>query len=89
MTTITLEEAQQELPLLVKRALAGEEIVIKAGGTAAIRLAPIEPTVDRPARLGESFRGRGVLKGQLVVGPEFFEPLSDEECGIGDEQATS
>jgi hypothetical protein len=22
------------------------------------------------------------LKGQLIVGPEFFEPLSDEECGI-------
>ena len=26
-----------------------------------------------------------LLKGQLVVGPEFFEPLSDEECGIDDE----
>ena len=33
-------------------------------------------------------RGYGVLKGKLVVGPEFFEPLSDEECGLGgDEKA--
>ena len=30
MTTITLEKAQQELPALIKRVLAGEEIVIGA-----------------------------------------------------------
>ncbi len=81
MTTITLEKAQEDLPLLVKRALAGEEIVIEAAGTAAVRLAP----VDRPVPGGAGYRGRGALKGQLVVGPEFFEPLSDEECGIGGE----
>jgi antitoxin (DNA-binding transcriptional repressor) of toxin-antitoxin stability system len=81
-TTITLEKAQQELPLLVKRALAGEDIVIEAAGEAAIRLAPIEPAAERMAMPGTSYRGRGALKGQLVVGPEFFEPLSDEECGI-------
>jgi hypothetical protein len=40
---------------------------------------------DQTALTGASYRGRGVLKGQLVVGPEFFEPLSDEECGVGNE----
>jgi antitoxin (DNA-binding transcriptional repressor) of toxin-antitoxin stability system len=85
MTTITLEKAQQELPGLVKRALAGEEIVIETAGAAAVRLAPIEPMSDQTALTGASYRGRGVLKGQLVVGPEFFEPLSDEECGVGNE----
>ena len=83
MTTITLEKAQQELPFLVERALAGEEIVIEAAGAAAVRLAPIAAVSQRPAAPGASYRGRGALKGQLVVGPEFFEPLSEEECGTG------
>ena len=41
----------------------------------------VRQTGIEPAR--KSYRGRGVLKGQLVVGPEFFEPLRDEECGVG------
>jgi prevent-host-death family protein len=77
MTTITLAKAQQELPLLVERALAGEEIVIKTSGAPGIRLTPIEALADRPVAPGASYRGRGALKGQLVVGPEFFEPLSN------------
>ena len=83
MTTITLEKAQQDLPALIKRVLAGEDIVI---GTqdAAVRLTPVTAVPSQqeaqPAR--KSYRGRGALKGQLVVGPEFFEPLSDEECGV-------
>jgi len=84
MTTVTLEKAQQDLPILIKRALAGEEIVIEAAGAAAVRLAPIVAP-DQPVPSGASYRGRGALKGQLAVGPEFFEPLSDEECGIGRE----
>jgi antitoxin (DNA-binding transcriptional repressor) of toxin-antitoxin stability system len=80
MTTITLDKAQAELPILVRRALDGEEIVI-ATPEAAVRL---EPVLAEPKALpGTSFRGRGALKGQLRVGPEFFEPLSDEECGLG------
>ena len=85
MTTVTLEKAQQDLPVLVKRALAGEEIVIEASQAAAVRLAPIAPAPDQPVPPGASYRGRGALKGQLVVGPEFFEPLTDEECGVGGE----
>jgi antitoxin (DNA-binding transcriptional repressor) of toxin-antitoxin stability system len=80
MTIITLESARQNLPDLVKRALGGEEIVIEMDDAAAVQLAPVakKPVQDKMA----SYRGRGVLKGQLVVGPEFFEPLSDEECGL-------
>jgi antitoxin (DNA-binding transcriptional repressor) of toxin-antitoxin stability system len=83
MTTITLEKAQQELPALVKRVLAGEDIVI---GTqdAAVRLSPVS-TVHSPQDaepMRKSYRGRGALKGQIVGGPEFFEQLSDEECGV-------
>jgi antitoxin (DNA-binding transcriptional repressor) of toxin-antitoxin stability system len=92
MTTITLDKAQQDLARLVKRALDGEEIVIETAGSDgrfAVRLEPVPPTQHRPEQPGSSLRGRGALKGQLVVGPEFFEPLSDEECGLVDSRSAS
>ena len=86
MITITLEKAQQDLQAVLKRVLAGEEIVIEVDDR-RVRLAQEPSTAvfdDAVARR----RGYGVLKGKLVVGPEFFEPLSDEECGLGgDEKA--
>lgn len=87
MTTITLEKAQQDLPILVERALAGEEIVIEAPGAAAVRLAPVTRVSTEPGRA--SYRGRGALEGRLVVAPEFFEPLSDEECGYGEDKGVA
>jgi antitoxin (DNA-binding transcriptional repressor) of toxin-antitoxin stability system len=87
MTTITLQKAQQDLAVLVKRALAGEEIVIEADDR-QVRLSPVPAP---PAFDPETARRRGyaVLKGKLVVGPEFFEPLSDEECGFGGDENAS
>ena len=86
MTTITIEKAQQDLPALIKRVLAGEDIVIGMQDT-AVRLTPVTAAPSQQATQPErkSYRGRGALKSQLVVGPEFFEPLSDEECGIVDD----
>ena len=40
MTTITLQKAQQDLPALIKRALAGEDIVIEVDDQ-KIRLAQV------------------------------------------------
>jgi antitoxin (DNA-binding transcriptional repressor) of toxin-antitoxin stability system len=85
MATITLDKAQTDLATLVERALAGEEIVIEMPSAAAVKLSPIQkaPAFDEvTARL----RGYGAMKGQLVVGPEFFEPLSDEECGLSSDE---
>lgn len=84
MTTITLQKAQQDLPVLIERALAGEEIVIETDDK-QVRLAPVlgPPSFDvANARR----RGYGAMQGKLVVGPEFFEPLSDEECGLGSDE---
>jgi antitoxin (DNA-binding transcriptional repressor) of toxin-antitoxin stability system len=83
MTMITLEKARQELPALIERVLAGEEIVI-CSQDIAVRLTPVTTVSPRPdtGPTPKSYRGRGALKGQLVVGPEFFDPMSDEECGI-------
>lgn len=87
MTTIALDKAQNELPSLLKRALEGEEIVIEAPDASAVKLAPVTKVANSP-RQGTGSRGRGALKGEIAVGPEFFEPMSDEECGITDGRAT-
>jgi antitoxin (DNA-binding transcriptional repressor) of toxin-antitoxin stability system len=84
MTTVTLEAAQHDLPSLIKRALAGEEIVIGTPGNAVL-LTPAQHHSKPTA----SYRGRGALKDQLVVGPEFFEPLDDAACGTGDPSGAS
>lgn len=90
MIRIALEKAQQELPALIKRVLAGEDIVIGEQGT-AVRLTPVTtaPYQSSAGPERKSYRGRGALKGQLVVGPEFFEPLSDEECGISSDPSAA
>ena len=83
MTTITLDKAKQELSNLIERALAGEDIVIALDNTPGVRLQPLQQANAEPAVC--SYRGRGALKGQLTIGPEFFEALTDGECGYGDE----
>ena len=78
MTTVTLEKAQHNLPALVERALSGEEIVIEQAGR-LVKLAPVPAAQARTDDARSSYRGRGALKGKLVVGPEFFEPLRYSE----------
>lgn len=87
MTTITIEKAQEKLPELVKRALDGEEIIIESADRQTVRLSAVPP----PSFDAETARrrGYGVMKGKFIVGPEFFEPLSDEECGFGDDKGST
>ena len=86
MTTITLEQAQLDLPRLVERALGGEEVVIVVGGK-RIKLVPSTPARElAEAKFDEETarrRGYGAFAGQFEVPDSFFEPLSDEECGYG------
>lgn len=55
---ISLTEAKAQLTELVRRAEAGDDIVLTRHGRAAVRLVPITPTVDASARrrLLESLR---------------------------------
>jgi antitoxin (DNA-binding transcriptional repressor) of toxin-antitoxin stability system len=70
----SLRFAKAHLSGLVARAEAGEEIVLARGKEPAARLVPIPgaPQRWRPGR----------LKGNLTVGPEFFEPLPGEELAL-------
>ena len=72
MTTITIEKAEKELADLVKRARAGEEIVISDGDEPGVKLAPVE---SKP-----SYRGFGILKGKFKISDEaLFGPLPEDE----------
>ncbi len=70
MTVFTVHAAKTTLSKLVERAERGEEIVIARGRQPAVKLTPVKP----PAR-----REFGLYRGVANVGPDFFEPLPDEQ----------
>lgn len=71
MKTVTIHEAKTNLSKLIEQACQGEEVVIARGPEPVVRLVPIADIKGR--------RQPGALRGKLHVGPEFFEPLADEE----------
>jgi prevent-host-death family protein len=71
MKTFTIHEAKTNLSKLIEQACQGEEIVIARGPEPVVRLVPIADVKGR--------RQPGALRGKLRIGPEFFEPLADEE----------
>jgi prevent-host-death family protein len=64
-----IHDAKAKLSQLIKRALAGEEVVIAKAGEPMVRLTPIRP--DLSPRQG------GQLKGKIWIADNFDEP--DEE----------
>jgi prevent-host-death family protein len=71
METITIHKAKTQLSRLIEKACRGEDVVIARGSKPVVRLVAIEdPRGDRKP---------GALKGKLKVGPEFFDPLPDDE----------
>ena len=73
MPSATIFEAKTNLSKLIQRALQGEDVQITTGRERKpiVRLVAIDPV---PAS-----RRLGFLEGQIDVGPEFFEPLPDDE----------
>jgi antitoxin (DNA-binding transcriptional repressor) of toxin-antitoxin stability system len=75
MPSATIFEAKTNLSKLIQRALEGEDVQITSGRERkpVVRLVPVEPV-----------RGRrlGFLEGLGDVGPEFFEPLPEDELRL-------
>lgn len=71
MTVFTIHHAKTNLSKLVAQAEAGEEIIIARGKHPAVKLVRIAgtPTDRKPGR----------LKGLVSLGPEAFEPMTEEE----------
>jgi prevent-host-death family protein len=73
---ISIHAAKTHLSRLIARAEAGEEIIIARGRKPVVKLVAIAP---KPKRVF------GSLKGQVSIGPEFFEPLPSEELDAWDQ----
>jgi prevent-host-death family protein len=66
---ISLTEAKRQLAELVRRAEAGEEIILARHGRAAVRLAPIKPMPDRTSRQALLRAVRASAAAKAVAGP--------------------
>jgi prevent-host-death family protein len=71
MDIVTIHTAKTTLSQLLARVEAGEEIVLARGKEPIAKLVPFRPP--------EKKRRFGALRGVISVGPEFFEPLPDQE----------
>jgi antitoxin (DNA-binding transcriptional repressor) of toxin-antitoxin stability system len=85
----TMHQAKTNLSKLVKLAIAGEEVILVNGRkrVPAVKLVPVAKNV--PADEVTSFpkfkdgkRPIGLYKGLIDIGPEFFEPLPDDELAL-------
>jgi antitoxin (DNA-binding transcriptional repressor) of toxin-antitoxin stability system len=75
MAVVTVHVAKTTLSKLIERAEAGEEIVIARGDQPAVKLIPLKPAPHRQF---------GLYQGLAKIGPEFFEPLPQEELDAWD-----
>ena len=68
---VSIQNAKKNLSRLIKKASAGEEVIIARGSKHVARLVPVAEV--------KKHRKPGSMKGKFSVGPEFFEPLPDDE----------
>jgi prevent-host-death family protein len=71
METVTIHTAKTTLSQLLARVEAGEEIILARGKEPIAKLVPFQPL-----RIKRQF---GALRGIISIGPEFFEPLPEQE----------
>jgi prevent-host-death family protein len=72
MPTFTIHAAKTNLSKLVARAEAGEEIVLARGKDPVVKIIPVSQRAKPRRKFGS-------LKGKIKIGPEFFEPLPEDE----------
>jgi prevent-host-death family protein len=73
MTVVNMHEAKSNLSQLVKRAAAGEEIIVAKAGEPVAKIVAYEAPPKLP-------RVPGSMKGQIWIAPDFDE-LPDEIAG--------
>jgi antitoxin (DNA-binding transcriptional repressor) of toxin-antitoxin stability system len=71
MPTVKIHHAKTNLSRLIAQACEGEEVIIARGDQPLVRLQPL--------REKKGQRKPGSMKGTLKIGPEFFEPLPEDE----------
>lgn len=66
---VTVTEAKGQLTDLVRRAEAGEEVIITRHGHPAVRLAPVNVRTDKAYRRRVLAEIRAAVKGKAKKGP--------------------
>lgn len=69
---VPIHAAKTNLSKLIEAALAGEEVIIAKGNQPVVKLVAIPQSTFK----------LGVLKERLGEGPDFFEPLSEDEQNL-------
>ncbi|MDY6832081.1 MAG: type II toxin-antitoxin system prevent-host-death family antitoxin [Thermodesulfobacteriota bacterium] len=69
MQNVDLNQAQQDLPQLIEKSVAGGEIIITKGGLPVAKLIPI----GKPAKARQSDTAKGLIK----ISSDFDKPLED------------
>jgi prevent-host-death family protein len=69
---ISIRTAKSNFSKLVAQVEGGDEIILTRRGKPVAKLIPFA----KPKRIP------GRLKGQITIGPEFFEPMSEEELAL-------
>ena len=82
MQTVTVHEAKTHMSRLLARVEAGEEIVIARGKVEIAKIVPLHPR-KRPDRV-PGWLAHQSPDGRGIIGPAFWEPLSDEDMGLAD-----
>lgn len=76
MTTITVDDIQQDLASYLTRVQAGETLLITQAGRPVAEINPVK--FSEPEDLPLTPRPRGLAKGDFVVPDDFDDPLPDE-----------
>jgi prevent-host-death family protein len=70
---VCIHQAKTQLSKLIAAAERGEEVVISRRETPVVKIVPVQPAKKRVF---------GALKGKIALGPEFFDPLPEEELAL-------
>ena len=73
MVIVNVHEAKTNLSRLLKRAEAGEDVVIARNGKPVARLTPVRKQGERQP---------GSMEGLFTVPDSFFDPLPEEELAL-------
>lgn len=65
---VSVTEAKAQLTELVRRAEAGDDVVLTRHGHAAVRLVPVSQAVDRNARRALLAEVRAAARGKVTAG---------------------
>lgn len=73
---VNIRQARASLSRLIKRVLAGDEVVITRNGEPLVQLVPVR----KPTEL--SWRVPGRYKGKIWIAPDCFDPMSEDQLKL-------